>query len=148
MSDTKPRLLGLSGSIRRESTNTAILETLAEKIGAKASLTVFSLNEIPIYNSDLDGNLLPQSVRLLKESIASSDGIILASPEYNHGMSGVLKNALDWASRPTFASPLKNKPALFLSHPHRVMSAARAPMRRCRRPLPPRWRGWSSDHRS
>ena len=115
MSLTPPRLLGLSGSIRRDSTNTVILKTLAEKLGTKATLTVFPLNDIPLYNGDLDGDLLPEPVRVFKEAIAASDGIVLASPEYNHGMSGVLKNALDWASRPAFASPLRNKPALPIS---------------------------------
>lgn len=108
-------LLGLSGSIRKASINTAILQTLSERLGPKASLTLFPLNDIPLYNQDLDGDALPQSVRALKDAIATSDGIILCSPEYNYGMSGVLKNALDWASRPAFASPLRNKPALLMT---------------------------------
>ena len=98
-----PRLLGLSGSIRKASTNTAILQTLAERLGPKASLTVFPLNEIPLYDQDFDGDATPASVRALKQAIAESDGLVLCSPEYNHGMPGVLKNALDWASRPAFA---------------------------------------------
>ena len=108
-------LLGLSGNIRRDSTNTAILRTLAEHLGNKATLSLFPLDHVPLYNADLEGELLPQTVRELKDALARSDGIVLCSPEYNHGMSGVLKNALDWASRPAFASPLKNKPALILA---------------------------------
>ncbi len=126
MSSTKSRLLGLSGSIRRESTNTAILATLAERLGEQASLTLFPLDQIPLYNSDLEGDLLPQPVRLLKEAIANADGLILASPEYNHGMSGVLKNTLDWASRPTYGSPLKNKPVLLISSSPGFVGGARA----------------------
>jgi chromate reductase len=126
MLPTKPRLLGLSGSIRKESTNTAILQSLAEKLGARATLTVFPLNDIPLYNSDLDADALPQSVRALKEAIAASDGLILSTPEYNHGMSGVLKNALDWASRPAFASPLRNKPTLLMTSSPGYVGGARA----------------------
>ena len=119
-------LLGLSGSIREASTNTAILETLAEKLGAKASLTVFPLNDIPLYNSDLEGDALPQPVHALKEAIAKNNGLILASPVYNHGMSGVLKNALDWASRPALASPLRNKPTLLMTSSSGYVGGARA----------------------
>jgi chromate reductase len=126
MSANTPHLLGLSGSIRKESTNTAILRTVAEKLGARASLTVFPLNDIPLYNSDLEGDALPQPVRALKEAIAASDGLILCTPEYNHGMSGVLKNALDWASRPAFASPLKNKPTLLMTSSPGYVGGARA----------------------
>ncbi len=126
MSVTVPRLLGISGSIRKESTNTAILNTLADTLGAKASLTVFSLNDIPLYNGDLEGEVLPQPVRALKAAIAACDGLILATPEYNHGMSGVLKNALDWASRPAFASPLKHKPALLMTSSQGYVGGARA----------------------
>jgi chromate reductase len=126
MSANTPHLLGLSGSIRKESTNTAILRTVAEQLGARASLTVFPLNDIPLYNSDLEGDALPQPVRALKEAIAASDGLILCTPEYNHGMSGVLKNALDWASRPAFASPLKNKPTLLMTSSPGYVGGARA----------------------
>jgi hypothetical protein len=67
------RLLGLSGSIRRDSTNTAILRSLSQERGNKASLTLFPLNDVPLYNGDLDGELLPQPVRALKDAIARSD---------------------------------------------------------------------------
>jgi chromate reductase len=125
-SDKGFRLLGLSGSIRQGSTNTIILRSLAEQLDDRASLTVFPLNDIPPYNSDLEGDLLPEPVRALKAAIAASDGIILCSPEYNHGMSGVLKNALDWASRPAFSSPLKNKPCLLMTSSPGYVGGARA----------------------
>ena len=120
------RLLGLSGSIRRESFSTAILRTLAGKLGSKASLILFPLDAVPLYNSDLEGERLPAQVRAFKEAIAESHGIVLCSPEYNHGMSGVLKNALDWASRPGFASPLKSKPALIMTSSGGYVGGARA----------------------
>jgi chromate reductase len=99
---------------------------LAEYLRNKASLTLFPLDQVPLYNADLEGELLPQPVRALKDAIARSDGLVLCSPEYNHGMSGVLKNALDWASRPGFASPLKNKPALILASSPGYTGGARA----------------------
>jgi chromate reductase len=120
------RLLGLSGSIRQGSTNTIILRTLAERLDGDVSLTVLPLDDVPLYNSDLEGDRLPDSVRALKSAIAQSDGIILCSPEYNHGMSGVLKNALDWASRPAFNSPLKNKPCLAMTSSPGYVGGARA----------------------
>jgi chromate reductase len=113
---SKPfRLLGLSGSLRRASANTAVLRTLQEALAPKAELTIFPLDEVPPYNPDRDGENAPEAVRDLKGAIAASDGLIVVSPEYNYGMSGVLKNALDWASRPAMKSPLKGKPALIMT---------------------------------
>jgi chromate reductase, NAD(P)H dehydrogenase (quinone) len=125
-SDEHFRLLGISGSIRQGSTNTVILRTLAERLDGRASLTLFPLNDVPLYNGDLDGERMPEPVRALKNAIAQSHGIILCSPEYNHGMSGVLKNALDWASRPAFASPLKGKPSLLMTSSPGYVGGARA----------------------
>jgi chromate reductase len=73
------------------------------------------LNELPLYNEDDDGERSPQSVRSLRSAIDASDGVIMISPEYNHGMSGVLKNALDWASRPYGQSALVSKPVLTMT---------------------------------
>jgi chromate reductase len=112
-----PRLLGISGSIRRGSANTAILEALRLRLAGneKADLTLFDLAEIPPYNSDIDGEAPPAPVQALKQAIQESDGLVLCTPEYNGGTSGVLKNALDWASRPALNSPLKGKPVLIMS---------------------------------
>ncbi len=120
------RLLGLSGSIRRGSKNTTIPRTLAERMDDGVSLTVFPLDDGPLYNSDLEGERLPDAVRALKSAIGQSDGIVLCSPEYNHGMSGVLKNALDWASRPAFNSPLKNKSCRTMTSSPGYVGGARA----------------------
>jgi chromate reductase len=120
------KLLGLSGSIRKASTNTMILQTLAEQLGSRASLTVFPLNDVPIYNEDLEGAQTPDAVRALKAAISEADGLILCSPEYNHGMPGMLKNALDWASRPVGASPLRDKPVLLMSSSPGSVGGARA----------------------
>ncbi len=110
-----PRLLGLSGSLRRASYCTAILRTLGEGLGNRATLDIFDLKSVPLYNQDEEGELQPESVKALKRAITDCDGVLLISPEFNHGMTGVLKNALDWASRPTYASPFKCKPVLIMS---------------------------------
>lgn len=109
------RLVGISGSLRQASSNTAILRTLQESMPAGVEMDLLPLDAIPLYNQDLDGPNPPDAVRLFKEAIAACDGIVICSPEYNFGMPGVLKNALDWASRPAFASPLKDKPVLLMT---------------------------------
>jgi chromate reductase, NAD(P)H dehydrogenase (quinone) len=105
------RIIGISGSLRRGSANTAVLRAIQEAL-TTADMELFRLNEIPAYNEDEDGASSCAPVRALRETIAAADAVILASPEYNHGMPGVLKNALDWLSRPHGASALKDKPVL------------------------------------
>lgn len=111
------RLLGISGSIRRESANTAVLEAIRAQLAADGGpvLTLFGLEEVPLYNYDLEGERLPTSVRALKEAIAVCDGLVLCSPEYNHAASGVLKNAIDWVSRPAYKSAFVGKPVLIIT---------------------------------
>src|SRR6266404_4879258 len=106
------RLLGLSGSLRRASNSTAVLRGLQDALVPRAALNIFPLHRMPLYNEDDDAEHAPESVRALRSAIEASDGVIMISPEYNHGMSGVLKNALDWASRPYGRSALRNKPVL------------------------------------
>lgn len=112
-------LLGLSGSLRRQSHCTAVLRTiqdcLAGETGGAVALDIHGLGDIPPYNADEDGDQPPAPVLALRAAIARSDGLIVLSPEYNYGMSGVLKNALDWASRPAMQSPVKDKAALIMT---------------------------------
>src|ERR1700747_932035 len=100
------QLLGLSGSLRRASNSTAVLRGLQDALAPRVALKIFPLHATPLYNEDDDGEHAPESVRALRSAIKTSDGMIMISPEYNHGMSGVLKNALDWASRPYGQSAL------------------------------------------
>src|SRR5437660_6353201 len=110
------RLLGLSGSLRRASNSTAVLRGLQDALAPRAALNIFPLHGMPLYNEDDDdGEHAPESVRAVRSAIETSDGVIMISPEYNHGMSGVLKNALDWASRPYGRSALRNKPVLTMT---------------------------------
>jgi chromate reductase, NAD(P)H dehydrogenase (quinone) len=108
-------ILGLSGSLRCASNSTAVLRGLKEALAPRVALNIFPLHGMPLYNEDDDGEHLPEAVRALRSAIDTSDGVIMISPEYNHGMSGVLKNALDWASRPYGQSALRGKPVLTMT---------------------------------
>jgi chromate reductase, NAD(P)H dehydrogenase (quinone) len=112
---SRPLLLGISGSLRKASTNTAILTALAEAIASKAVLNLFPLHDIPLYNEDIDIEPPLSVVAAFRKAVAIADGVVIASPEYNYGMSGVLKNALDWASRPYGGSKLTGKPVLTIT---------------------------------
>jgi chromate reductase, NAD(P)H dehydrogenase (quinone) len=105
------KILGLSGSLRRDSHNTRLLRGAGTLLGVGAELVEFDrLGAIPPYNEDEESSP-PASVRAFKDAIASADALLIATPEYNSSIPGVLKNALDWASRPRAGSPLAGKPA-------------------------------------
>ena len=108
-------LLCLSGSLRRGSYSTAVLRGLQDTLALRAALSIFPLHDMPLYNEDDDAERAPESVRALRSAIETSDGVIMVSPEYNHGMSGVLKNAIDWASRPYGRSVLRRMPVLTMT---------------------------------
>jgi chromate reductase len=121
------KLLGLSGSIRRESFCKAVLETIKEKLPSDIELTIFWLEPVPPYNEDHDNDRdVPPPARALKEAVVEADGIIAITPEYNHGMSGILKNAIDWVSRPGYESVLKDKPVAVMTLSSSPKGGARA----------------------
>ena len=109
------KIVGISGSLRRGSFSTSLLKILAERALPAIEIRVVTLEDIPLYNEDLDGKSEIQAVAAFKRIIAESDGVLIATPEYNHGIPGVLKNALDWASRPVFESCFKHKPVSIIS---------------------------------
>src|SRR4051812_32127669 len=108
------RLLGLSGSLRRNSYSLAILRGLQAGLDKDVRLNIRDVR-LPLYDQDEDGPASPEAVRELRRDIADSDGLVIATAEYNHGIPGVLKNALDWASRPYGQSVLTGKPFLVIS---------------------------------
>ena len=108
------QLLGISGSLRAQSYCTAILKTLADSAGDMTNIRLFPLDDLPLYNEDLE-TLVPPAVTALRTAMAGADGIIIVSPEYNHGMPGVLKNALDWASRPFGRAAISGRPVLAIT---------------------------------
>jgi chromate reductase len=106
------RVLGLSGSLRRDSHNRALLRAAAALLPAGAELVEWDrIAELPAYDEDLDGASAPEPVRALREALADADALLVATPEYNASLPGALKNALDWASRPHATNPLRGKPA-------------------------------------
>src|SRR5690348_9795642 len=112
----KPRILGIVGSLRRDSYSGAVLRGLQASVGERAHVEAFPLANVPMYNADLDGENKPEPVVALKNAIRDCDGLVIVSPEYNYGVPGVLKNALDWASRPAYQSVLKAKPVLIIAN--------------------------------
>lgn len=106
------KVLGISGSLRHESHNSALLRAAAERLLAGAELVPFErLAEIPPYDEDVEVEGVPEVVRDLREAIRGADAVLIATPEYNHSIPGQLKNALDWASRPAGESSLNGIPA-------------------------------------
>jgi chromate reductase len=106
----KIKVLGIPGSLRRDSYNLALLNAAIELKTVNMEITIFALHEIPLYNEDVERISVPEPVMRLKNALAESDGLLIAAPEYNYSIPGVLKNAIDWASRPPANSPLNNMP--------------------------------------
>jgi chromate reductase len=105
------KVLGISGSLRRDSHNTALLRSAAALLGPGDELEVFEgLKAIPAFDED-DEHTPPMAVEHLRRAIERADAVLLATPEYNASIPGHLKNALDWMSRPKDQNPLRNKPA-------------------------------------
>jgi chromate reductase len=106
------KILGLAGSLRRQSHNARLLRAAAETLPPGATLELWDgLGALPPYDEDIDGDLAPEPVRALRDAIAGADALLISTPEYNASIPGVLKNALDWASRPHATNPLRGKPA-------------------------------------
>jgi chromate reductase len=120
------RIVGISGSLRRVSFSTALLKVLAERGAPAIDIEVVTLEDIPFYNEDLDIDPAISAVAALKRKVAESDGVLFSTPEYNHGIPGVLKNTLDWLSRPVFESCFKDKPVSIISSSKAFTGGVRA----------------------
>lgn len=107
-------ILSFSGSLRQGSFNTALLRAATELLPEGMKLEIFDLAPIPFFNADLEASSLPEAVKIFKNKIAAADALLIATPEYNYSVPGVLKNAIDWASRPPKDSPLNGKPLAML----------------------------------
>jgi chromate reductase, NAD(P)H dehydrogenase (quinone) len=95
------KLLGISGSLRRGSHNSALLRAATRLMPPEAILEVASIRGIPLYDYDIEVQGLPAAVTLLKDAIVAADGVLLVTPEYNNSIPGVFKNTIDWLSRPS-----------------------------------------------
>jgi chromate reductase len=115
-SSTGPlQVLGICGSLRKESYNLALLRAAMELAPAEMVITEFQgLGDIPPYNQDVQAIGDPEPVVRFKDAIRAADALLIATPEYNYGISGVLKNAIDWASRPPSETPLNGKPTALM----------------------------------
>jgi chromate reductase len=117
MTEHTLHFVGISGSLRTGSLSAALLAAIVAMSDDRTRITAFPLHSVPLYNQDLEPThgSAPAPVLALREAIGAADGFIVVSPEYNFGMSGVLKNALDWASRPAYKSVLAGKPSLIIT---------------------------------
>src|SRR6476469_815301 len=105
------KVLAISGSLRRDSHNTALRRAAAERVPAGIELELWDgLKAVPPYDEDDDRDLAPAAVTALRSAVAGADAVLFATPEYNHSVPGSLKNAIDWVSRPMATNPLRNKP--------------------------------------
>jgi chromate reductase len=113
-------VLGFSGSLRRASTNSGLLRAAAEVAPDGVTVEIFDLRPLPLYDADVEQSGTPEPVLAFREAIGRADALLIATPEYNYSVTGVLKNALDWASRPDFGtqppgpSPLTGMPMAML----------------------------------
>jgi len=108
------KVLGIAGSLRSGSHNRALIRAASELAPPGVEIVEFDLRELPFYDGDVEAAGDPESVTAFKDAIRSADALLIATPEYNHGIPGVLKNAIDWASRPALASPLAGKPVAIM----------------------------------
>jgi chromate reductase len=119
------KVLAFAGSLRKGSYNKALIRAAVEVAPPTASIEIFNLEGIPPFNQDYEGNP-PQRVKDFKEKIRNADALLIATPEYNYSIPGVLKNALDSASRPKQGNPLEGKPIAIMSASTGRLGGARA----------------------
>lgn len=119
------KILGFAGSLRKQSYNRALLQVALEVTPSNSNLEIFDLEGIPLYNQDEEIHL-PQSVVLLKAKVRAADAILIVTPEYNYSIPAVLKNALDWGSRPYGDNAWDNKPVAIMGASPGMQGTARA----------------------
>lgn len=118
-------ILGFAGSLRKGSYNKALLRAAVELAPKDVKLEIFDLKEIPPFNQDLEDEM-PSKVKEFKAKIKAADAILIVTPEYNYSFSGVLKNAIDWASRPPGENAFEGKPVAIMSASIGMLGGARA----------------------
>jgi chromate reductase, NAD(P)H dehydrogenase (quinone) len=110
----KLTILGISGSGRKRSYNTALLEAAKQLVPQNATLEIIDVSRLPLYNQDLEHDM-PEVVKELKKKIRGADAILIATPEHNYSITAVLKNAIEWGNRPTRDASWNGKPAAIIS---------------------------------
>ena len=119
-------VVGIAGSLRRGSLNRALLRAAVESAPAGLRITPHDLADVPLYNGDVEASGVPPAVLALRDAIRRSDGLLIATPEYNHGVPGVLKNAIDWLSRPPRDSALDGAVAAIMGASPGMTGTARS----------------------
>ena len=112
--DPHCRVLGISGSLRKSSFNTGLLRAAQEIAPQGMEITIFDIKDLPFYDGDIEAQGNPAPVTALKSAIRDADAVLFATPEYNWGTSGAMKNAIDWASRDREQGSLMGKPATII----------------------------------
>lgn len=107
---TQLNVLAFAGSLRKGSYNKALLRNAKQLAPNNLAIELFDISGIPLYNADVEAEGDPDAVAEFKQAIRKADGLLIATPEYNHGVAGVTKNAVDWASRPANDASLSEKP--------------------------------------
>ena len=120
------QIIGICGSLRAKSHSRALLRAIAELLPAGSAFQELDIGELPHYNEDCDGAASPNVVTKARMAVQQANAVIIVTPEFNHGVPGVLKNTLDWLSRPAFASCCINKPALFATLSPGALGGVRA----------------------
>lgn len=123
--DKSVSILGFAGSLRKSSYNKALLRAASELLPRDARLEIFDLEGIPPFNQDLETSMPPR-VKEFKARIRAADAVLIATPEYNYSIPGVLKNAIDWASRPYGDNAFRGKPVAVMSASIGMLGGARA----------------------
>lgn len=127
-SDDYPKLkvLGIAGSLRRGSYNRGLLRAAKELAPDRMEIEILDLDAIPFYNQDVEDQGDPAAVAEMKQAISEADALLIATPEYQYGVPGVLKNAIDWASRPPADSVMNEKPVAVMGATPGLVGTARA----------------------
>jgi chromate reductase len=121
------QLLGFAGSLRKESLNRRLLLAAQELAPVGVQIDVAEYDDVPIYNGDLDTDeRRPAAVQRLKDQVTTADGLVIATPEYNYGIPGPLKNVIDWISRPAYRSPFAGKAVAIMSASPSMIGGVRA----------------------
>jgi chromate reductase len=121
----KLKIIGFAGSLRKGSYNRSLLRSAGQLLPQDTILEIFDLSDIPPFNQDLEANM-PAKVNEFKSKIRESDALLIATPEYNYSVPGVLKNAIDYASRPYGDNPFDDKPVAIMSASVGMLGGARA----------------------
>ncbi len=119
-------IITIAGSLRKASINRGLLDAAAALAPSGVTLTELSYRDIPLYDADVAAQGDPPAVAAFKDAIASADGLLIATPEYNYSVPGVLKNALDWASRPAYRSVFAGTKTAVLGASYSIVGSARA----------------------